>query len=79
MEHFKSKLQKAEVSFFLEDEEVSFSIWHNLPQSQGMNIEAAVQNWLVRTKQYTAKSLCRYINSKNTGYTVWEQSPVKAS
>lgn len=41
-------------------EEIEFKIIHNLPDQ----IEAAVQNWVVRTDDYTDKSLCDYINSK---------------
>ncbi len=37
-----------------------FKIYHNLPDE----INAALQNWLPRTKRYTPKSFCDYINHK---------------
>jgi hypothetical protein len=38
----------------------SFTIVHNLPEE----IEAAAINWQFRTDEYTAQSLCDYINGK---------------
>jgi len=39
-------------------------IYHNL----GDKINAAFENWIVRTKKYTEKSFCDYINHKNKQY-----------
>jgi hypothetical protein len=39
---------------------VLLKIYHNLPNQ----IQAAFDNWLVRTKRYTEKSFCDYINDK---------------
>ena len=39
-----------------------FTLVHNL---SGQEINAALECWLARTKQYTKKSFIRYINSKN--------------
>lgn len=38
----------------------NITIIHNL----GAELYAALENWLVRTKKYTAESLCDYINEK---------------
>ena len=37
-------------------------------------MDDAVENWAVRTNQYTAKSLCKYIMSKQTGYVCMIES-----
>jgi hypothetical protein len=39
-------------------------IYHNL----GDEINNAFENWIVRTKKYTEKSFCNYINYKNKQY-----------
>ena len=39
-----------------------------MPNGFGLSLSEAVENWAVRTDDYTAKSLCDYIASKNTGY-----------
>lgn len=39
---------------------VLMKIYHNLPDQ----INAAFDNWIVRTDKYTEKSFCDYINSK---------------
>jgi hypothetical protein len=47
-----------------------FSIVHNLPMKGNINsIQAAFDNWLVRTDDHTAESFVEYINSKDAGYT----------
>lgn len=57
--------QRARVSFQVEKEPVDFSIVHNINPNDGMgSIEDALDNWLARTNEYTAKSLVNYINSK---------------
>jgi hypothetical protein len=58
----------ANVKFDVNDKPIKFSVIHNLPQTQGLNFDAALENWLYRTDKYTAKSLCDYIMSKETGY-----------
>jgi len=46
--------------------DISFDIVSNIPESNnGINdIQAAIDNWVVRTNQYTDKSFVNYINSK---------------
>lgn len=39
---------------------IEFTICHNIPDY----ITAALDNWLARTKEYTAESFCNYINKK---------------
>ena len=58
----------AAVKFEVNDKTVKFQVIHNLPEKQGLNFNAALENWLYRTDKYTAKSLCDYIMSKETGY-----------
>ncbi len=53
------------VSFDVNNKTVSFNIVHNLPEIFGMSLQNAVDNWIFRTEQYTAESLCDYINSKS--------------
>lgn len=45
------------------------TVAHNLPEIFGLSFDDAFENWLVRTKEYTAESLCKYVASKKTGYT----------
>ena len=61
---------KCEQLHFLtdDDKEVSFTVYHNLPNVQGLSFDNAFANWYVRTNVFTAKSLCDYIMSKGTGY-----------
>jgi len=35
--------------------------------------QAALHNWMVRTKEFTAESFCKYINSKG----IYQAKPVK--
>lgn len=56
---------ETDVRFKLRNSVIRFKIYHNLPKTFGMNIEGAIDNWLSRTKVYTAQSLCDYILSKN--------------
>jgi len=55
----------AEIRFKVEDISISFDVYHNLPNTKGLSIDDAVENWVNRTKKYTAKSLCKYINDKS--------------
>lgn len=45
-------------------QKVEFKIYHNLPETHGMNIYGAIDAWVMRTKDYSAQSLCDYIMSK---------------
>lgn len=59
-------LIKAQVEFKVNDRPVSFAVIHNMPNVFGVSFDCALDCWLARTKHYTAKSLVKYINSKNT-------------
>jgi hypothetical protein len=56
---------ESEVRFKVKKSLIRFKIYHNLPSTFGMNFEGALDNWLARTEEYTAKSLCNYILSKD--------------
>lgn len=58
---------KADVSLSLGGRQIEFSVIHNLPER--LSFENAFENWMHRTDTFTAKSLVKYINSKNKGYT----------
>lgn len=66
-------LSKADIEFTVEqdgkEQEIKFSVIHNLPEINGLSLRDALENWMFRTKKFTAKSLCKYINNKQTGYT----------
>jgi hypothetical protein len=64
------QLTKSDVKFKVNGKPVSFSIIHNLSETFGLSFNNALDSWLVRTKKHTAKSLVKYINSKQTGCVV---------
>lgn len=55
---------KAEVNFLVNGRPVKFEVVHNIP-----DFMAALENWIHRTNNYTAKSLCNYVNGKQTDHT----------
>mgnify|MGYP003395882843 CR=1 FL=1 len=57
-------LIKADVQFNVNGQPVSFSIIHNMPSAFGVSFDCALDNWLARTNEFTEKSLCEYIKSK---------------
>jgi len=59
------ELTKSVITFNVNEKKIKFSITHNLPKPFGLNIECALNSWLLRTKSFTAKSLCKYILSKD--------------
>lgn len=61
-------MNEVEIQFKINDVQYKFNVFHNLPNVHGLSLHDAVQSWVVRTKIYTANSLCKYICSKNTGY-----------
>lgn len=71
------KLIKADVQFNVDDKPVKFSVIHNLPKDFGLSFNDALDNWLARTKKFTAKSLCNYIRSKNTGFVAMTETEYK--
>lgn len=54
-----------------------FELYHNIPEEFGLNIECAVENWLIRTRDYSAKSLIDYIQSKQPNVTVLTEEEFK--
>ncbi len=61
----KETLYKADIQFNVGKKTINFSIVHNLPQIEGLSIDDAFASWSLRTFNYTAKSLCAYIKSKD--------------
>jgi hypothetical protein len=52
-------------TFFELSDGKKFSIVHNIERQGNINsIQAAFDNWIIRTTKYTEKSLIDYINSK---------------
>jgi hypothetical protein len=48
-----------------EGKKISFTIFHNLkPHGTVDSLDAALDNWINRTEEVTAESLCQYINGK---------------
>lgn len=67
----KSKTQEWRetlIKFKANGKEVEFKIIHNLPDTFGLSIEDALNNWIPRTEKHTADSFVSYISFKNTGY-----------
>lgn len=63
----KSDFKKLEVTL---ENGVKLTFYHNLPETWGMNIEAALTNWEVRTNKYTVKSFQEYVANKNVGHQI---------
>ena len=61
--------QVTDIAFTILKRHIRFSVKHNLPNVPGMSIMDAVDNWVHRTDAYTAKSLCAYINGKDSGFS----------
>lgn len=59
---------KADIEFKVNERKINFSVVHNLPKTWGMNIENALDNWLPRTKHYTARNFCQYVMSKDPSF-----------
>ncbi len=62
------KLTISDIEISVEGEEIKFTLYHDLPNITGLSLQDAVDNWIPRTLEYTAESLCKYIMSKNSGY-----------
>lgn len=59
------KVFHSEIKIKVGGKEVILEIVHDLPETFGMSIQNAVDNWLIRTDDYTAQSLCDYIKAKS--------------
>ena len=57
-------LIRAEVQFKVNGKPKKFVVIHNMPPHFGLNFDCALDNWLARTDNFTATSLCNYIMSK---------------
>ena len=59
-----AKLTKTDFKFEVGKATKTFSIYHNLPDTNGLSIENAFDNWLFRTSNYTSSAFCKYVMSK---------------
>jgi len=78
------RLFKADISFSIKHTDgtnirVRFSVVHNLSETRGLDISAAVENWVERTREFTAKSLCNYIKSKDPEFVCMTMNQYKKS
>lgn len=64
------KMTRADIEFNVDKKPVKFVVMHNIPDHFGMSLDDALTNWLYRTKEYTAKSFCAYVRSKQTGFII---------
>lgn len=71
------KLIKADVQFNVDGNPIKFSVIHNMPKTFGLSFDCALDNWLARTKKFTAKSLCKYIMSKQCDVVAMTEAEYK--
>ena len=71
------RLNKTDVEFKVNGRPVKFVIIHNLQNKFGMSFDGALDNWLARTNKYTAKSLCKYIMSKDESFVAMTEKQFK--
>lgn len=62
------KITESHISFKVGKKKHEFKVYNDLPETFGLNIECALDNWLARTDDYSSESLCDYVTSKNTGH-----------
>lgn len=55
---------EADIKFNVDGKPVAFKVIHNCPETEGLSMNDAVINWVHRTDEYTAESLCAYVNGK---------------
>lgn len=67
-------LRSHKIQFEVNGKKYQYIIVHNLPDTFGMNIEGALDNWLARTNNFKAKSLCKYIMSKDNSFVAMTES-----
>lgn len=65
---------KSDVEFKVGDNDVKFSIIHNMPESFGLSFNNALDSWIVRTDDYSDESLVNYIKQKDTGCIAMTES-----
>ena len=73
----KLSLERTVIEFKIGDDLHKFTVVHNLPEISGLSLDDAVCNWFVRTKDYSADSLCKYIMSKETDYVCMTEDQFK--
>jgi hypothetical protein len=71
------KLVLAEIEFEVDAKPVKFSVYHNLPDTFGLSLQDALENWFIRTDKYTAASLCNYIKNKGIEYVCMTETQYK--
>lgn len=71
------KLIEAVASFNVDGKSYKFKIIHNLSETFGLSFECALENWVYRTKKFTAESLCKYIKKKTPDATAITESQYK--
>lgn len=62
------KLTETTIEFSLDCMPRQFVVEHNLSEHSGLSIEDALNSWLARTKQFTVKSFCKYVKSKDINF-----------
>lgn len=62
----KKDLHRAEICFKVGEIDHEMVVMTNLPETFGMSIDGAVENWLMRTKDFSVKSFCDYVESKDS-------------
>jgi len=61
----ETEFTHSELRFEIGRKKYKFDVVHNLPETFGMNIEGALDNWLARTRKHTVQSFCEYVTSKD--------------
>ena len=64
-----TKMRVSTVEFFVDNKRVRFKVINNLPYMHALSLGDALDSWLARTTDYTAKSFCDYIKSKELDFT----------
>jgi hypothetical protein len=64
----KNDMKVSTVEFYVDKVRIRFKVIHNLQDVHGLSLEDAVNSWVVRTNEFTAISLCNYINEKKSGH-----------
>lgn len=70
-------LLKSKVEFKVNNRPITFVIIHNLKNRFGMSFNDALDNWLARTNEFTATSLCEYIKSKDESFVAMTEKQYK--
>lgn len=74
------RIKQSDIHFQVDGKQCYFSVWHDLPDTPGLRIEDAVDNWFARIENpddITAQNLCNYINNKDIGHNAFPFDPRK--